>query len=106
MPLNRAEATSLLMLVSEFNRVKKFIQLKGCERFRCTYGAEPSLPCPVSRQRLNESSSGWQGGALVEKLWLEESRTAGIGVGSRGWNRAEPCTHEPACICCTFNANE
>lgn len=71
--LNRAEATSLLTLISEFNRVKKFTQLKGCERFRCTYCVEPSQPCPVSRQRRNKSSSGWQGGALVEKLWLEES---------------------------------
>lgn len=60
--LNRAEATSLLMLISKFNRVKKFTKLEDCERFRCNYCVEPSLPCPVSRQHPNKSSTNWQGG--------------------------------------------
>lgn len=62
--LNRAEATSCLMLISEFNRVKKFTKLKGSEWFRCIYCVEPSLPCPVSRQHLNKSTSDWQGGSM------------------------------------------
>jgi len=42
--LNRAEATSLLMLVSEFNRVKKFMKL-WVVQVHLLCRAFPALPC-------------------------------------------------------------
>lgn len=76
---------SLLMLIAEFNRAKKFTKLEGCERFRCNYCVKSSLPCPVSRQHPNESSTDWQGGHMA--LLLKEKQTNGIHVGSLGFKQ-------------------
>lgn len=100
MHLNRAKATSLLMLISEFNMVKKFTKLKCCERFGCTYCVEPSL---CLDNTLMKAAVTGKGGACGD-IW--RTKLMALVRVHMGGKRIKHRAHERTCICCMLNANE